>query len=204
MDFRKLFDILYSLTHLQYELLHLYLTSQARTEENDLQVYLLGCGIRYLNESFELGLKINHNFDVVRSGGGKKENINVPVPSHNDINETQQLIELLGGSAVEFIPVSSKRNPIVRIINTKLIVKNQEQFKCKMNCEICHCGPQLIMRERYLGAKIYYYSFFTIKPDTFECILCECQVERRKLNKHLDNDCVVFKVSQIIHDKLNV
>lgn len=190
-------------------MLHLYLTAQARTsDENDLQVYLISCAIDYFSNTFDMDLKINHNFDVHRidrksSSGSRNDSlrINATSTTKND-NDVQAIIELLGGTTLEFIPVSRKRDPIVRIVNKKLIIKNQDQFQCQKNCITCQCPPTLIMRERYLGAKIF--NLFPARPDTIDCILCGCKVKRQTLSKHFDNECFVFKVSQIIYDKLNV
>lgn len=192
----------------QYELLHFYLNAVSRTDydENDLQVFCVTSAIQYFRRTFELDLKINQNFDVTRLGAGKKENMGAggPLASNDNCSTDEQgIVELLGGASVVFIPVSSKRNPIVRIINKKLIVKNQEQYQCKMNCKsACNCASQSLIRDKFLGSKIYVHSM--PKQHTFDCILCDCEVKRNALDKHFDYSCVVFKVSQIIHDKLNV
>lgn len=150
-----------------------------------------------------MDLKINYNFDVAQvlrtSDGGKKEK----TQARNNDNDLPIVMGLLGGSMCEAIQIPFvKRDPIVRIMNTKLIVKNQDQFECKKECCPCYCAPQLTFRERFSGAVIY--AIFAMKPDAFNCILCDLEVECGKLADHFDKDCMVFKVSQVIHDKLKV
>lgn len=130
------------------------------------------------------------------------------MPASNNNNDEYLVLKLLEESMAESSIegmhgiFKRQRGSAIRILNKKLIVKNQDQFECKKNCCPCYCRPQLLLRERFSGAAIF--AIFSIKPDGLNCILCDRKIRHERLNEHFDNECIVFKVSQVIYDKLNV
>lgn len=150
--------------------------SPAEKLPDGLQMHLLKGAIDYLNHCFETSLKINNNYAKDNNNSDVKGILNY-VAAERRIGDKKPLID------------GFKATPGMQILTRKLFGKS-EDFECKQNCGLCYCEPAIKFRQRFLGSNIY--AIYPIREDV-KCILCEKEVARGSMEKHLDDDCFVFK-----------
>lgn len=155
-----------------------------RKKNDGLNMYLLECAFRYLNQRFGTDLKINKNYT-------KDAN-------HSDVDQILDSIASQRKISKKKASIDGFKASASMEILTKKLVGNSKDYKCTKDCiGVCYCGPQALFRHRFYGANIY--AIFT-SNENVKCLLCEKEMKPETMDAHLDNNCFVFQ--PIVHHAL--
>lgn len=161
-------------------MLDLFLSLNAKKKDDNLTVYLMECAFRYLNQCFGTQLKVNYNYLKKAGDVSDVKRILNEVSIERKRANKKFRFEIIRGPTTDF-----------KIMTKKLFGKSN-RFKCTQNCQLCYCEPQMIFRHRICDLGVKIFAIYGYSDVTVKCILCEKEMQKCRLDAHLENDCHVL------------